>query len=155
LSQANVPRLSYLPFLLPRLHAFFSSSLIDPTIPPYDGWFAFESIPLKWHLPIGLLYDLYSGAEASRGGSNRRKSIIEPDTAAAEAKELPWKLILYFGDWPTDKLVRCDAEGKVVQDAFINMVKEADTVRYGNARGIMSLSKHDSNDLWEGVKSRM
>jgi autophagy-related protein 5 len=38
--------------------------LIDPdTTAPHHGWFTHEDVPLKWHYPIGLLFDLYSGAE--------------------------------------------------------------------------------------------
>ncbi|KAF1815934.1 hypothetical protein P152DRAFT_446930 [Eremomyces bilateralis CBS 781.70] len=45
------------------LHAFFQSALIDPTSEPRIGWFSFQDVPLHWHYPTGLLYDLYSGAK--------------------------------------------------------------------------------------------
>ncbi|KAH0423470.1 hypothetical protein KCU90_g8731, partial [Aureobasidium melanogenum] len=61
----NLPRLSYLAFLLPRLHAFFSPQLIDPSIPFHNAWLSFENVALKYHYPIGLLYDLFSGAAPS------------------------------------------------------------------------------------------
>lgn len=48
-----------------------------------------------------------------------------------------------------------DAEGKVLHDAFINSVKEADFLRNGTAKGIMSLSKDDSTQLWNAVQQRM
>ena len=44
----QVPRLSYLPLLLPRLTTFFGPA----------SSFSYQSILLK-NLPIGLLYDLY------------------------------------------------------------------------------------------------
>jgi hypothetical protein len=46
----NVPRLSYLAFLLPRLNSFFNDDA---------NCFTHEDIPLK-NLPVGLLVDLYN-----------------------------------------------------------------------------------------------
>lgn len=68
---------------------------------------------------------------------------------------LPWRLTLHFSDWPDEQLVRLDAEGKVLHDAFINCVKEADFLRNGTAKGIMALSKEDSTMLWQAVMERM
>ncbi|PGH03948.1 autophagy protein 5 [Blastomyces parvus] len=159
------PRVSYLPFLLPRLRAFFSTYLIDIEAQPHQGWFSFEGVPLKWHYPLGLLYDLYSGAEpvtskstvgedVSRAASSPR----DPDDAALDAvhghrKPIPWRLQVHFSDWPDQELVRLDADGRVIHDAFINSVKEADFVRNGTAKGIMSLSKEDSSGLWQAVQN--
>ncbi|KAL8924618.1 MAG: hypothetical protein Q9208_003933 [Pyrenodesmia sp. 3 TL-2023] len=143
------PRLSYLPFLLPRLRAFFASFLIDPSAASHEGWFSYEDVPLKWHYPLGLLYDLFSGAApAQEDGS-------DPDGRSPSrqpSSTLPWRLTVHFTDWPGDQLVQPDAEGKVLHDAFINSVKEADFLRNGTAKGIMSLSKDDSTQLWTAVQ---
>lgn len=168
--QIQFSRLSYLPFLLPRLHAFFSPFLIDPDLPPHCGWFSFEEIPLKWHYPLGLLFDLFSGAAPSLGspstttttttttnaieaggdgGSNNNNNHTKKDEGL-----LPWRLLLHFREWPDEQLVRLDAEGKVLHDAYINSVKEADFLRNGTAKGIMSLSKDDSTRLWHAVEER-
>ena len=145
------PRLSYLPFLLPRLHAFFISSLIDPDVIPYDGWFSFEEVPLKWQYPLGLLYDLFSGLSPSQAsGMDVHDHSSSDDTMG----QLPWRLTLHFTNWPEQSLVRPDAEGKMLHDAFINSVKEADFLRNGTAKGIMSLSKDDSTKLWTAVQER-
>ncbi|KAL9590049.1 MAG: hypothetical protein Q9203_001153 [Teloschistes exilis] len=143
------PRLSYLPFLLPRLRAFFASFLIDPDVASHEGWFSYEELPLKWHYPIGLLYDLFSGAQPAHDGSSNRG---DRSPSAQQPSTLPWRLTLHFGDWPADQLVQPDAEGKVLHDAFINSVKEADFLRNGTAKGIMSLSKNDSTQLWTAVQ---
>ncbi|KAI9818033.1 MAG: autophagy protein 5 [Pycnora praestabilis] len=151
------PRLSYLPFLLDRLHAFYASSLINPEVPAHEGWFSFEGVPLKWHYPVGVLYDLFSGADPSSHKHTHKGAdavealaVLELDNAAGH---LPWRLVLHFTEWPEEQLVRLDVAGKVVEDAFINSVKEADFIRFGTAKGIMSLSKDDSNQLWEAVKA--
>lgn len=118
----HVPRLSYLPFLLPRLHAFFRSQLIDPDVQAHTAWFEFEDVALKWHYPVGLLYDLFSGAQPV--------SADDVDAGGLQQVEeegqgpLPWRLILHYTDFPTEQLVPLDEEGKVLLDAFRNNVKE-------------------------------
>ncbi len=146
------PRLSYLPFLLPRLHAFFIPSLINPGVIPYDGWFSFEEVALKWQYPLGLLYDLFSGASPSQASG---MDIQDRSPSDGTDVQLPWRLTLHFTDWPEQSLVRPDAEGKMLHDAFINSVKEADFLRNGTAKGIMSLSKDDSTKLWNAVQERI
>lgn len=150
LLQISYPRLSYLPSLLPRLHAFFSSSLIEPDTKAHEGWFSFEGVPLKWHYPVGLLYDLYAGADPpSKAGGDEHPSHPGDDE---NNRPLPWRLTVHFSDWPHEDLVRLDPDGMVMHDAFINSVKEADFLRNGNAKGIMSLSKEDSSGLWKAVQ---
>ncbi|QKX53582.1 uncharacterized protein TRUGW13939_00661 [Talaromyces rugulosus] len=164
----SYPRVSYLPFLLPRLHAFFRSSLINPESESHSGWFSFESVPLKWHYPLGLLYDIYSGAEPiSRSNStdqNLTQSVIlggvkpnqssdEDDNSSSRSGPLPWRLTLHFDNWPDEDLVRLDAEGLVMHDAFINNVKEADALRIRDAKGIMTLSKEDTAGFWTAVQN--
>ncbi|KAL8854257.1 MAG: hypothetical protein Q9221_000971 [Calogaya cf. arnoldii] len=143
------PRLSYLPFLLPRLHAFFTPFLIDSGVSPHGGWFSYEDVPLNWHYPLGLLYDLFSGAPPAQVNDSEKDDHSVP---SQRPSTLPWRLTLHFTEWPGDQLVQPDAEGKVLHDAFINSVKEADFVRNGTAKGIMSLSKDDSTQLWDAVQ---
>lgn len=101
-------------------------------------------MPLKWHYPVGLLFDLYAGADPA-------SKTARDDESPNDGSSLPWRLIVHFSDWPDD-LVRLDADGMVMNDAFINSVKEADFLRNGTAKGIMSLSKEDSSGLWNAVQ---
>jgi len=154
------PRLSYLPFLLPRLHAFFSPSLIDPEVPAHKAWLTFEDVPLKWHYPLGLLYDLYSGAEpvhlerpqlGHEQGTASQAAIEE----SSRARTAAWRLTIHYSDYPTDQLIPLDAEGKEMLSSYINGVKEADFIRNGTARTVMGMSKEDSDKLWQAVQTRM
>jgi hypothetical protein len=106
---------------------------------------------LKWHYPLGLLYDLFSGAAPSQapGAGPEDRDAMEDNGGT-----LPWRLTLHFDDWPAEQLVNLDADGRVLHDAFINSVKEADFLRNGTAKGIMSLSKDDSTQLWKAVQDR-
>jgi autophagy-related protein 5 len=114
-------RISYLPLLLPRLHAFFKRFLVDADALPHRGWFSFENVPLKWHHPVGLLFDLYSGAKDQLVDENGAK-----DASASQEVEsiLPWKLVLHFSAWPEDQIIALDPEWKVLHDTFYNSVKE-------------------------------
>lgn len=140
-------RLAYLPSLLTRLRAFFAPSLIDPNSHAHDGWFSFEGVPLKWHYPIGLLYDLYAEADPALFKGSKSD---EADESTSDP--LSWRLTVHFSDWPHEELVRLDADGVVMNDAFINSVKEADFLRNGTAKGIMTLSKEDSSGLRKAVQ---
>lgn len=151
------PRLSYLGFLLPRLHAFFASSLITPEIPAHNAWISFEGVPMKWHYPLGLLYDLFSGSEPfdldPPGLPNPEESSILPSSGAA-VSTIPWKLVIHYSDFPDEQLMQLDEEGRTMRDTYVNAVKEADFVRNGSARTVMSLSKDDSENLWRAVQNR-
>ena len=120
-------------------------------MPSHAGWFSFEDISLKWHYPLGLLYDLFSGAAPAQAPG---AAADDGDTSERKGGTLPWRLILHFTGWPSEQLINLDAEGKVLHDAFINSVKEADFLRNGTAKGIMSLSKDDSTQLWKAVQDR-
>lgn len=152
------PRLSYLAFLLPRLHAFFSPSVIDPAVSAHDAWLSFEDVPLKWHYPLGLLYDLFSRAEPADIEPPGSSKSIAASQATVQAttgvSPFPWKLTIHYTDFPEDQLIQLDAEGRTMQDSFINGVKEADFVRNGTARTVMLLSKEDSDNLWLSVQNR-
>ena len=136
-----------MPFILPQLHEFFAPSLINPDAPAHQGWFSFEGVPLKWHFPVGLLYDLFSGAEPAGQG------VTSPQKRANEYSKgiLPWKLTAHFTEWPSDQLIPLDPAWKSTNDAYMNSVKEADCLRNG-ATVIKALSKEDSGTLWESLK---
>lgn len=116
MDQIQFPRLSYLGLLIPKLHPFFSSSLIYPDVEPAEAWLSYEDVPLKWHYPLGLLYDLYSGNEAFNGAEKKDES--------ADEKKLPWKLTVHFSEYPVEHLVKLDAGEKHLHDLYINSVKE-------------------------------
>ncbi|KAJ5090909.1 hypothetical protein N7532_009593, partial [Penicillium argentinense] len=145
--KVSFSRVAYLPSLLPKIRAFFASSLIDPNAEQHQGWFAFEGVPLKWHYPAGLLFDLYAGAVAASKLATGGTDLPESESS------LPWRLTVHFNDWPAEDLVRLDPDGIVLNDAFINSVKEADFLRNGTAKAIMSLSKEDSAGLWRAVEN--
>jgi autophagy-related protein 5 len=119
---------------------FFAPFLIaDATeVSPWDGYLTYDDVPLKWHLPAGLLFDIYA------------LSSQPPDSPLP----LPFKLALHFSsppNGPGTNLIKPDPI--VLHDSFINSVKEADFLRSGTAKPIMSLSAADSKALWSSAQA--
>lgn len=108
---------------------------------------------MKWHLPAGLLYDLYSGTSGHSQDNNDKghaHSTLEDEERIVESS--PWKLTIHFTNWPSEQLAKLDSEGKVLQDAFMNSVKEASHVRHDSGQVVMSLGKDESIQLWTAVE---
>jgi autophagy-related protein 5 len=112
-------------------------------------------VPLKWHYPLGLLYDLYSGAEPAypSDSDSEAEQAHKMESAEEERQHLPWRLTIHFSDFPTEQLVQLDNDDKHMHDLFIHSVKEADYLRTGTGKTVMFLSKEDSTQLWGGVKN--
>ena len=99
-----------------------------------------DDISLKWHLPVGLLYDIYALSSSA------------PDSP----RPLPFKLTIHFSNAssssPNGAVNLIKPEPVVLHDSFINSVKEADFLRSGTAKPIMSLSAADSRALWSATQ---
>lgn len=82
----------------------------------HTAWLSFENVPLKYHYPVGLLHDLFSGNAAADADD-------DDDEVGAEAGK-PWRLVVSYSGFPADMLMGLDAEGRVVRDCYVNAVKE-------------------------------
>jgi autophagy-related protein 5 len=123
----NVPRLSYLTLVTAPVKEYFSSwapATID------ELWFDYNGIPLKWHYPVGVLYDLYSN------------------------EELPWTITVHFREFPVAQLLRCP-NMETIQSHFNNTLKEAVYLKHGDISKVNALSLQETTDLWEGVKKNV
>lgn len=47
-------------------------------------WLEYDGQPVRWHLPIGALFDLYMNSEV----------------------QLPWNITVHFGKFPATKIFR-------------------------------------------------
>jgi autophagy-related protein 5 len=120
----NISRSTYFTLVTDPIKQYFQASV--PAIND-EMWFETDSrIPLKWHIPVGVLYDLYGN------------------------EELPWSLIVHFQSFPTARLLRCP-NIQTIQSHFNNSVKEANYLKHGDIKKINTLSLQESENLWQGL----
>ncbi|XVE77475.1 hypothetical protein DITRI_Ditri13aG0065700 [Diplodiscus trichospermus] len=120
------PRIGYLPLLAPLIKPYFSS-----TLPPGVDtiWFDYKGLPLKWYIPIGVLFDL-----------------LCPEPAR------PWNITVHFRGYPGNVLTPCEGEDSV-KWSFVNSLKEAAYIINGNCKNVMNMSQSDQLELWHSVMS--
>jgi len=124
IEQTLGPRIGYLPLLIPVIKAHFSNAL-PPGVDTV--WFEYKGLPLKWYVPIGVLFDLLCA---------------DP--------ERPWNLIVHFRGYPSEILSPCEGE-ESVKWSYMNSLKEATFVITGNSKSVMNMSQADQVALWESV----
>lgn len=119
-----VPRQTYFPIVTEKIERHFAKDVEKESID--EIWLEYEGQPLKWHYPVGLLYDLF----------------------ALEA-QLPWNVTVHFRRFPSDELMRCPSRD-VVEAHFMSTVKEADALKR-KSQIINSMQKKDHKQLWMGL----
>ncbi|PIA14086.1 APG5-domain-containing protein [Coemansia reversa NRRL 1564] len=140
-----IPRVSYLPFVTSRVKERWLDPMLalsgiravgdgQAIIKESDIWFEYNGQPLKWHYPVGLLYDM-----------------LVSDVAKGEA-ELPWSLTLHVRKFPVGKLVPSPST-QAMRDMFMAMIKEADFIRNGSTKRVMDLARSDQMQLLDGLES--
>ncbi|XP_062515675.1 autophagy protein 5-like [Corticium candelabrum] len=121
-----LPRNSYLPLVTEKVKRNFQRA-----VTPERGdemWFDWDGQPLKWHFPIGLLFDLYGNPES-----------------------LPWNLTVHFKRFPEEQIIHCPGED-AVESFFMSSLKEADFIKHRGS--IMNnMQKKDHRQLWNGLKN--
>lgn len=124
-----VPRCSFFPLVLDdRLKQHFQE-FASKGGENDEMWLEYNGTPLKWHYPIGVLFDLY-----------------------ATGSPLPWSIQVHFRNFPADKLVRLNGED-AVQTHFFSMIKQTDYLKNGSTKKVMNLSKNDQLQLWESLRT--
>ncbi|XP_014210724.1 autophagy protein 5 [Copidosoma floridanum] len=123
-----LPRLSYFPLCTDKVRKHFLRHIQQEIQDKQETemWLEFNGTPLKWHLPIGVLMDLYHNDI-----------------------QLPWHITVHFDKYPEDVLMRCQNKD-VVESYFLSCVKEADVLKH-RGQVVSGMQKKDHNQLWLGL----
>ncbi|KAH1012804.1 hypothetical protein HUJ05_011893 [Dendroctonus ponderosae] len=93
-------------------------------------WLKCNGQPMKWHLPIGLLYDL----------------LID-----SEDEALPWVISVHFDKFPDSKIYRLSNK-ETVESYFMSCIKEADVLKH-KTQIATNMQKKDHTQLWLGLQN--
>lgn len=121
-----VPRLTYITLIAEKILKHFKKPQELPE--GEELWFEFNHQPLKWHYPVGVLFDLLT-----------------------DNTPLPWKVKVHFKNFPEDELLHCKSK-EVVEAHFMSSVKEADILKH-RGQVINNMQKRDHKQLWQGVQN--
>jgi len=91
-------------------------------------WFSHKGNPLRWHLPIGLLYDLHTTSSPS---------------------QLPWHLEAHLSPSPSSLL---PSSREAVESVFMSSLKESDQLKSGG-KVMKQMQKKEHAQLWLGLAS--
>ncbi|EGV61613.1 autophagy protein 5 [Yamadazyma tenuis] len=134
----TVPRVSYLPIHFKDMVLYFRN--FGPVQEPI--WLEYNGIPLKWNLPVGVLYDYYHLPKIL----DRRHQLPILELTVRSGSKWPGDLI------PFDYKGEIDYE-KTMCDNFFNQLKQSSFVANGNSKLVMNLSKDNSTRLWQSIVS--
>ena len=119
-------RCTYLPLVTTKVKKHLVANGVDVED---ELWFEHQSQALQWHYPIGVLFDFY--------GSPSR---------------LPWSITVHVRGFPEEEILRCP-DMNVVENVFINAIKEADYIKNGSTKQITGLLEKDQRQLWLGLRN--
>ena len=87
--------LSLFSFLL-QVRKHFAPS-VSANLQENPMWFEANGAPLRWHLPVGVLFDLASAQDSGAAAS-----------AATGACTTPWNVTVHFDKYPDKEILKCD-----------------------------------------------
>ncbi|KAL4233061.1 autophagy protein 5 [Mactra antiquata] len=119
-----VPRITYFPLVTEKISKHLAQYIDKEK--QGEMWLECDGVPIKWHYPIGVLYDLLGSS-----GS------------------LPWKLTVHFQDFPDDEIMHCLSRD-VVESHFMSTLKEADALKH-RCNVINGMQKKDHKQMWTGL----
>lgn len=122
-----VPRQTYFPLVCDKVRKHFAR-FVSAEHQDNEMWLEYNGTPLKWHCPIGVLFDLH----------------------AYEAL-LPWSITVHFQRFPENECLHCRSR-EAVEAHFMSSVKEADALKH-RGQIISNMQKKDHNQLWLGLQN--
>ncbi|XP_071324821.1 autophagy protein 5 isoform X2 [Trachinotus anak] len=121
-----LPRVSYLTLVTDKVKKHFLKVMKAEDVE--EMWFEYEGTPLKWHYPIGVLFDLH-----------------------ASNTVLPWSITVHFKNFPDRDLLHCPSNS-VIEAHFMSSIKEADALKH-KSQVVNDMQKKDHKQLWMGLQN--
>uniref|UniRef100_A0A8C4GT74 Autophagy protein 5 n=1 Tax=Dicentrarchus labrax TaxID=13489 RepID=A0A8C4GT74_DICLA len=131
-----LPRVSYLPLVTDKVKKHFLKVMKAEDVE--EMWLEYEGTPLKWHYPIGVLFDLHASNTVLPW--NRRNEC--------------WTQIrLHINDnnFPDRDLLHCTSNS-VIEAHFMSSIKEADALKH-KSQVVNDMQKKDHKQLWMGLQN--
>jgi len=125
-----VPRMSYFSIILKDVRDYFDS-FAPIGVSTESIWFEYNKFPMKWNVPVGVLFDLLVGKKKSKD-------------------HLPWSITFHYRGYPDDVLLSLKGI-ESIRFNYINALKEAMYLRTGSSKDILNMSKNDEGVLIQGV----
>jgi hypothetical protein len=110
-------------------------------------WLEYDGIPLKWNIPIGVLFDLLCSSSSSSSSNDNDSSI---NSSKNHIFSLPWRIIVHFQQFPTQKLLRCKSLNTVRQH-YLNTIKESLYIRFNSTKIASICTPADHQRLWDSL----
>jgi hypothetical protein len=108
-----LPRCSYLPLVIDDIKAHFQSTVPSTS----DIWFEVNGEPLRWHLFIGILFDLHGNQFT-----------------------LPWPIVVHFQNFPTN-ILRCESN-EAIKNFYFQSLKEGLVIKHKALYGFFLCFSH-------------
>lgn len=111
------------------------------------------------HWPIGLIHDYLRANNVQLSTSSDPPKSYFPPVASSSLTRAdpqfsqPLRITIHLSNPPSDKLLSSNSID-ACRASFMNLVKEADVVRWGSVKRVTALRKVDQDALWEGVVAR-
>jgi hypothetical protein len=146
-----LPRQGYLHVgltpVIKRLSNFAVTPLGSSGDPLIDTWLEDEEtrLPLKWHLPTGVLYDLKTIKDSMLNGFQMQQRQQNPP-------QRPWKLILHFSSYPKMQLLGLQHGMTTLQKYYFNQLKQSLFIQHGTSKVQNNeMTKQVHATLWDAL----
>lgn len=123
-------RISYVPGIIEAVKKHFDL-YVSTDYRQEEIWFSFNNVPLKWHYPVGLLFDLHNPPKDS-------------------LPLLPFHLEVHFHRFPSEVLLPYSGI-KSIRSIFQNALKESSALLFGTSGPVMNLSRDQEESMWKSL----
>ena len=117
------PRMSYLFLLTPQINEFYAEYLDMYSFTKDDFWYSYKGQPLRFDIPLGVIYDTLAEIDKSNNGSN--------------LASLPFKITFHYRNFPSKSLQK-----GMVKYIYSQALKESSMVRTGKASDVSDKLDH-------------